>query len=275
MVKKKASKRKTATRKTTAKKAATSPRAAPTAQAAPATVEPTDTIDPKDKADLLLNHYNDTFGYLWKHWLVRNRLFFYLLVLLFLMAVEVASRDSLTSLVTAYLSGKLKTGSAPPPVIQFEIISSASWFALLCLVIHYFQRSLQVDRQYQYLADVEERLCGLLGERAIYREGDAYWSAKGQLKDTDVVSQDERPLFIKWIGAIYTIFFPVMLILLVVLKLWWESRKMGITLSWEEEINWAFTFDFVIGAIIVGYTVAYIRNGGHLSQKRIDELFGR
>jgi hypothetical protein len=265
-------KKKTSTRKTAAKKTARQAAApAPTAPPAPATIEP------KDKADLLLNHYNDTFGYLWKHWLVRNRLFFYLLVLLFLMAVEVASRDSLTSLVTAYLSAKLKTGSAPPPVIQFEIISSASWFALLCLVIHYFQRSLQVDRQYQYqyLSDLEDRLCGLLGERAIYREGFAYWSAKGRLKDTDAVSQDERPLFIKWIGAIYTVFFPVMLILLVGLKLWWESWKMDITICCEENINWAFTFDFVIGAIIVGYTVAYIRNGGHLSPKRIEELFGK
>lgn len=263
MAKKKASTRKTAAKKT-ARKAT-----APTAPPASATIEP------KDKADLLLNHYNDTFEYLWKHWLVRNRLFFYLLVLLFLMAVEVASRDSLTSLVTAYLSGKLKTGSAPPPVIQFEIISSASWFALLCLVIHYFQRSIQVDRQYQYLSDLEERLCGLLGERAIYREGLAYMSSRGRLKNDAPPPDDERPLFLKWIGAIYTVLFPLILILLVALKLLWESRRMGITICCEEDINWAFTFDFTIGAIIVGYTVAYIRTGQHLSGKRFRELIGQ
>jgi hypothetical protein len=263
-------KKKASTRKTAAKKAARrQPAPAQAAPAAPATIQP------KDKADLLLNHYNDTYGYLWKHWLVRNRLFFYLLVLLFLMAVEVASRDSLTSLVTAYLSGKLKTGSAPTPMIQFEIISSASWFALLCLVIHYFQRSLVVDRQYQYLSDVEDRLCSLLGERAIYREGFSYLSSKGRLNDSDPGPVNERPLFLKWIGAIYTVFFPVTLILLVALKLSWEYWKMGITICCKENINWAFTFDFTIGAIIIGYTVAYIQNGGHLSQKRIDELFGK
>ena len=70
-------------------------------------------------------------------------------------------------------------------------------------------------------------------------------------------------------------FFPLILILLVVLKLGWEYWQMGISICGDVNINWAFAFDFTIGAIIVGYTIAYIRNGQHLSGKRFRELIGQ
>ena len=57
----------------------------------------------ENRAELLMDHYKDTFGHVLYHWKARNRLFIYILVLLAVLTVDIAQKGLLTWAVNQWL----------------------------------------------------------------------------------------------------------------------------------------------------------------------------
>lgn len=211
------------------------------------------------RAELLMDHYNTTFEHILYHWKTRNRLFAFILVVLAIMALDAAKPHSLANLGNHYIE---KTFVAEPAKdtaganaqvrewLDFSAVGSLSWFVLLCLVIQYYQRSIHVDRQYKYVAHVEEDLCELIGSDSITREGKSYRTAKGI---PDATTGDTRPLYLKTIGPLYVYVFPLLLSAIVIGKLWldWHSSDWGFA-------NISSWLNFGFGLAIVIYSLLYI-----------------
>jgi putative solute:sodium symporter small subunit len=186
-------------------------------------------VEPDNQAKLLLKHYQDTFNHLLYYWKVRNRLFVFILVVLALMALDSCSPGVLPNLLNAYLVKKANVLGQPYCGFDFAAIGSLIWFILLCLVIQYYQRSIQVDRQYRYLDNLERQLCDIMGGPFITREGRAYLSRKGVYDPPAEAGavphdkKDQRPLLLRAVGPVYTQVFPILLSLFVAFKLKMEG----------------------------------------------------
>jgi ABC-type multidrug transport system fused ATPase/permease subunit len=194
-------------------------------------------------AELLLDHYKDTFQHILYHWKVRNRLFMYILILLAIMVLDSYSPGSLSQLVNAYIK---KILGADAPALNFSAIGSMAWFLLLCLVIQYYQRSIHVDRQYRYVSHLEDQICEFMDGFFITREGKSYFSRTGVYKPGE---DNRRPVYLKAVGPLYVYFFPLVLIVVIMLKLIRESLP-------PKQIT--DFFNLFIGIIIVLYNILYV-----------------
>ena len=206
------------------------------------------------RAELLMDHYKDTFEHILFHWKARNRLFLFILTLLAAMTVDAAKPGSLTDAANAYLSKTLpveaKTGVQSQPTrltVDFSAVGALCWFVLLCLVIQYYQRSILVDRQYNYIGELENQLCSLLGGDFVTREGKAYRSATGVYHPQQ---SGGRPLFLEAVGPLYVWVFPCLLCGFVVVRLWLAGWH------WVEWVCW---LNLGLGVAIVAYSILYMR----------------
>jgi hypothetical protein len=225
------------------------------------------------RAELLLDHYNETFNQILFHWKGRNRIFLFILILLAGICIDLYKPQTLSNLANAYLQKQLSlelTGDSSPPLtnpipnserqpslsgqisrtlnVDFRVIGSVVWFVLLCSVITYYQRSIHVDRQYRYVAEIEDHLNQLLGKEFITREGKSYLSRTGV---TEPATTKKRPVFLRAIGYLYTLFFPIALMLLGAWKVVsdWNTRSS----------SWGF---FAINTVLAGALILY--NGFYL-----------
>ena len=109
--------------------------------------------------------------------------------------------------------------------IDISFLGNVIWFATLALVVRYFQAVVHIERQYDYLHSLENRLNKHYGQKAFTREGEAYLSA--------------YPIFSKWTSLLYSVVFPAFLCGVVVTKLAVDWRRSG-----------GFTWSFIVGIII-------------------------
>lgn len=191
----------------------------PLADATGPTAECTDSVRKEKQAELLLDHYNDTFQHILYHWRVRNRLFMFILTLMTLIAVEINQPGLLGKWANSFIAKSTGLEIPSPGGVAMDydglgldVIHSAMWFLLLCLVVGYYQRSVHVDRQYRYIEGVEKKLCDLARDPLfVTREGIAYWSQTG-----NPAAGGQRPILLGAIGLLYTAVFPSALILLII-----------------------------------------------------------
>ena len=219
-----------------------------------------DVTDAK-RAELLHDHYTDTFEHILYHWKARNRMFMFILILLALIGIDLYQPSLLCKLANAYVKKQFDlefnvparaatmpaavpgattpsvkpavavttSGTPVPPAkgqdgnaeaqisLDTRIVGSMAWFLLLCLVINYYQRSIHVDRQYNYISHVEGELNRLLGKPLITREGRGYFSHSGVAESE---RDQKRPPFLRAVGMFYSDLFPVALIVLTGYWLW-------------------------------------------------------
>lgn len=198
-------------------------------------------ISNEKRAELLLQHHQDTFQVILYNTKIRNRLFIYSLFILALLIFDAFSPNSLTELFNIYI----KNIFGDQVKLNFSIIFSAIWFLLLCLVIEYYKRSIHVDRQFRYLGNVEKDLNTVLGAEFITREGKAYDSKTGVPSENET---NQRPLCLKAIGPLYTYVFPITLSGIIIWKIVNSfSFKSGSTI-----------FNGVIGGVIIIYSILYL-----------------
>jgi len=171
------------------------------------------------RAELLLDHYKDTFQLILYHWKARNRLFLFILILLALIALDFYSPNSISQWVNAFIKKNL---GYDVPILDFEIMGTVVIFLLLTLVIEYYKRSINVDRQYRYLTSVEEDICHAMGGDYVTREGKSYFSRTG-VPEAD--GKNKRPLYLRFVGPLYTYFFPL------VLSFFWDTKYTKISLQ--------------------------------------------
>jgi len=83
-------------------------------------------VDDATKAELLLNHYNDTMQLTLRQWRARNRLFLFLLLLLAAMAIDLCTDASIGDAINAYLDNLLgRNGNDNPPLLATHVAHSA------------------------------------------------------------------------------------------------------------------------------------------------------
>ena len=95
---------------------------------------------------------------------------------------------------------------------NLSIIGNVVWFLLLIFTLRYFQVAVFVERQYLYLHAVEEKLNKELGQELITREGKSYLH--------------KYPLFSDWMWMLYTIIFPLLLLVVSAVKITSELKYL-------------------------------------------------
>ncbi len=153
------------------------------------------------KLEILAEHYKDTFFHIQEYLKLRDRLFLLILIVATLMLFQIYSPAESGETFSQFITKKLELKSS----IDITFIGSIIWFALLSLVVRYFQTVVHIDRQYAYIHQLEELISTEYGSTAFTREGKSY------LKD--------YPLFSSWAWILYTIVFPVLLLLVVGCKI--------------------------------------------------------
>lgn len=185
------------------------------------------------KLQLLYDHYKDTFFHIRECLKLRDRLFFFILIMVTLMLFQVYSPVESGEAVSQFITKKLELKSP----IDITFIGSIIWFGLLSLVVRYFQTVVQIERQYKYIHQIEEQLSTHYENRAFTREGKAY------LKD--------YPLFSSWAWILYTIVFPALLLVLVIIKIIGEICRAG-------SISLLLSVNVAIALLIVLSTLFYL-----------------
>lgn len=153
------------------------------------------------KYTTLYDHYKDTVSYLKKDLNKRDKLTLYLfgsLILYFL--VEINPLDSLT-IANTFVKSKIG-GSID---INYSLLSTGVLLFLLWSVIRYFQLCLYIEKQYNYIHELESKINLASGQDIITREGYSYLS--------------EYPLLTALIHRIYNFFLPIGISISMVVKI--------------------------------------------------------
>jgi len=183
--------------------------------------------------EIYYDHYKDTFLWLRKYLERRDKYFGYLILLIAVLYFNSWLRSDFEIIIKTLLSKKFGINGFS----NFALIDSVLLFVVLSISIKYFQANLLIERQYSYLHHIEKRLSRSLTSFNIFREGKAYLS--------------NYPLVLSFIHRIYTIVFPVFLILLVAIK-WYSLVGSGINNSRF------FMFDTIVCSLIIILTLLYL-----------------
>jgi hypothetical protein len=124
--------------------------------------------------DVLHDHYKESFSYIRERERERDRLFLILIALFALLALEIQYpinfKGALGTLT--FLGIELNVDALPLPAFL-----TATWVTVLVITLRYCQASTNVERQYEYLHTLEDKISAQLGDDELYRrEGRAYES---------------------------------------------------------------------------------------------------
>jgi len=185
--------------------------------------------------EIYYDHYKDSFSYLRQYIKQRDKYFMYSVILLSLVFFnsmlpidfEIASKEFIGNKV-----GLEKFNN-------FKLINSLLLFSLLSVVIKYFQVNLLIERQYSYLHHIEKRLSFKLKEFNIFREGKSYLN--------------NYPIFGSIVHRIYTIGFPFLLIILLLVK--WRNYFLNDN---EFKLVSFFSLDTIVIWLTIILTLFYL-----------------
>ncbi len=161
------------------------------------------------KLQILAEHYKETFDFLQKNLKQINRLFLYVLCILILMLFQLYTPLEASNLISQFISSKLNMSAR----MNMLFVQSIIWFGLLATTLKYFQSVVFIERQYNYIHQLEEQLSKEYEKKAFTREGESY------LKD--------YPAFLNWASCLYTIFFPAILLIISSSKIVSECKLLG------------------------------------------------
>lgn len=190
-------------------------------------------ISNESKAEILYDHYKDTFEHTQFYIKQRDWLFLGVLLIVATMLFQIVapsvSGDALSEFV-------LKRFGLTTP-IDASFINTMLWFSLLATVVRYYQRTVHVERQYHYLHRLEKKIDECFGSGIFEREGAAYLNSHNTFSD--------------WAWRLYTLFFPILLIVISLVKIVVEYQVQAGTLTIRLFNSAAF-----IG--VVCFTVLYL-----------------
>lgn len=150
----------------------------------------------------LCSHYKDTFDIHLACTKQRDTLFYALLVILALFSLQVTSADLINTTLSTYANKELDIAIDK----NSNLFGTLLWLLLFGLSTKYYQAVIQIERQYDYLHHLEEILSSRYpGTRAFTREGKSYIS--------------EYPLFSQWMSFLYTITFPLIILVCIGLRM--------------------------------------------------------
>lgn len=181
----------------------------------------------------IASHYKDTFDI---HLLTikdRNKLFFYLLIILAVFVIQFKDSSFVQQVCTELLKKNIGT------IDEFsKFIPVLIWFLLMGISLRYFQINVQIERQYAYLHALENELNGyFIDSVAFTREGKSYLS--------------NYPTFFNWFSILYTWIFPLSLLILIILRIYtdlnsWPPNFSNISCFIAYEITGTTTILYII-----------------------------
>lgn len=155
--------------------------------------------DNKDtQLEVLSHHYSETFELLRADVAKRDRLFLYILVVIFLLLLYMSAPTAMSDLLNNFVSSQAG-GDEPTRLIDVSFMGAILLLGLLSLSHTYFQTVLHVERQYNYVYQLENELSKHFDELAFIREGRFY--------------RNQRRKFSTWTKVIFWILFPFLFLL--------------------------------------------------------------
>lgn len=162
-------------------------------------------LSPESKLNCLCAHYKDTYDVHLGSVKQRDTLFYALLVITAFFSLQITSMDFVNGVITDYLAKETGVVIAK----NSSLLSTLLWFLLLGVSTKYFQVTVQIERQYKYLHVLEKKLNRYYPNTPIFtREGASYLN--------------DYPIFSNWLWFIYTIAFPLLLLLAISIRTNWE-----------------------------------------------------
>jgi len=161
--------------------------------------------------EILYDHYKDTCSLLCTNIKQRERLMIMVIGTLAMFSFHALFPGSSDQFLNDFLSHKYGLLSS----IDLSIIGNVVWLLLLVFTVKYFQSVVNIERQYNYIHKLEDKLNQFLGESIITREGKSYLS--------------NYPKFSDWTWALYAIIFPLLLFFAGLSKIiseWVESYNL-------------------------------------------------
>jgi len=154
--------------------------------------------------EVLSQHYSETFELLHKIVARRDRLFLYILLVIFVLLLYMSSPSVMSEWVNTFFNKQVNgaPNSNMLPLIDVSVIGVVLLLGLLSLSHTYFQTVLHVERQYDYVYQLEQELSSHFAGRAFIREGDHY--------------KKYRYRFSRWTKGIFWILFPSLFFLFIV-----------------------------------------------------------
>lgn len=185
--------------------------------------------------EIYYDHYKDSFSYLRQYLKQRDKYFMYCVILLSLVFFNSILPIDFEILSKGIIENKIGIKEFD----NLKLINSLLLFSLLSILIRYYQVNILIERQYSYLHHVEKKLSFKLKEFNIFREGKAYLN--------------QYPIFGIIIHRVYTIGFPFLLQILLLIK--WKAYFSE---SFEFQLVSFFSLDTVIIWLTLILTLFYL-----------------
>jgi hypothetical protein len=154
---------------------------------------------------ILYDHYKDTCSTIGSSIKRRDRLMIFVILTLAFFSLQALFPTASDLAVNDFLNFKFGLTSS----LDFSVIGTLVWYLLLIFSMRYFQVAVFVERQYEYIHQIEERLNKEAEKELITREGKSYL--------------DNYPAFSDWMWWLYTGVFPVLLLSIVIVKIIGET----------------------------------------------------
>ncbi|HJR80556.1 MAG TPA: hypothetical protein VJ821_10815 [Anaerolineales bacterium] len=168
--------------------------------------------DKDSQLEVLSHHYSETFELLKTDVAKRDRLFLYILIVIFLLLLYMSAPGVMGDLLNNFIRSELRDQS-DANLIDVSFMGTILLLGLLSLSHTYFQTVLHVERQYKYVYQLEAELSSRFESKAFSREGEFYKS--------------QRRIFSLWTKAIFWWLFPSLFLLFIVawlIFLWGSSE---------------------------------------------------
>ncbi len=166
-----------------------------------------------NKEEIIYDHYKDTCALCRNMEKDRNRLFIYVCLLLTVLFLFVVSETNITGMLYAWMKERYACDLS----LSADTIQSFIWLLLLYFTVRYYQQCIGIERLYVYIHALEKSISTAL-EVEIGREGESY--------------DQGFPKVLNFIWALYTIIFPVIFMILIIIKVALEiwSSRFGINM---------------------------------------------
>lgn len=182
----------------------------------------------------LCSHYKDTYEIHLSSIKQRDTLFYALLVILALFSLQVTSTELVNGAISGYVNKQLEISIDK----HANLFGTLLWLILFGFSSKYYQTVIQIERQYKYIHHLEGIIsCKYAGTLAFTREGDSYL--------------DEYPVFSNWIWLLYSLAFPLIILLCIAIRIYGELANY-------EALGLSLIPSFVSYLLVGTSTVLYI-----------------
>lgn len=191
-------------------------------------------ISEEKKLEILYDHYKDSFSYLYGYLKQREKLFLFVLIVVFLQFLQISFSEQYLLAFNSFVEQKINFNFS----VGKGFLNNLLWFLLFSISLRYFQTNVLINRQYDYLHNLEEKICiKIEEEKYISREGNEYL--------------ENYPLFSNWTHFVYTWIFPILLILV-------SLAKIILEISGEEKCSFSLLMGGIFFFSVLITTILYL-----------------